>query len=755
MPIDPAFLRPAGALEGPLFDGFVRSITQATRGYAPGERIGPFAVERELGRGGMAVVYLGRRVDGEFEQQVALKLVRADAPDSVAEELFRHERQVLANLAHPHIGRLLDGGRTSDGALWFAMEYIEGEPIDGWCARRRLSLPARLDLFLDVCEAVQFAHARLLIHRDIKPSNILVTPQGSARLLDFGIAKLMTQEGEGLAAGAHTPRFASPEQVAGRQVGIASDIWQLGRLLEVMIAPDPALDPDLTEPMGTRAPAARPAAIRERADDPDLAAILRMAMAEDPDSRYPTVADLAADTRAWLRGEPVMARGGGALYRLRKTVQRHWLAATLGALALVALLGLTVGFILRLAQARDRAASEAQRAGIEARRAQDTLEYLQSLIRSASPAHNQGRTMTVREVLDQASARLDGELAQDPRSRLSMLETIGSSYFNLGEFDRAQRTLARLVEATRADPQATPVQLAQRLMQLAQVDWQLDAFADAERHVAEALALADSPPIDVALAAQLLTLRAQVLSASGQALPALQSARTAVARQRELRALPLARGAGLVQLGLAASAADAHEEAIQALDTAYELVRGEVGQLSAESAQLLAERGRILLAAGRIEPAEVDLVEAELRMTRLWGADDWRLAAPLAQRAGIALQRGNPDAAAALLARARALCPANWCPRRQHAVEVLRRSAEVELALDNARAARAWLDVGLVLQRRRLPDGDLEQMRLWQLMARVEAIEGNTAAAATAMQRAESLRTTLLGPVAPAQSTPL
>lgn len=748
MPIDPAFLRPAGALEGPLFDGFVRRISAATREYAPGERIGPFAVVREIGRGGMAVVYLGRRADGEFEQQVALKLVRADALDGVAEELFRHERQVLAHLAHPHIGRLLDGGRTPEGALWFAMEYIEGEPIDAWCARRRLSLPARMDLYLDVCEAVQFAHARLLIHRDIKPSNILVTPQGSARLLDFGIAKLMTQEGDGPAAGAHTPRFASPEQVAGRHVGTASDIWQLGRLLEVMLAPDPGLDPGLTEPKPSHPPS-RHGGAQSRRLDPDLLAILRMAMAEDPDSRYPTVADLAADVRAWLRGQPVVARGGGALYRLGKWLQLHWLAALLGVAGLLALVGLTLGFILRLAQERDRAESEAQRAVVEARRAQLTAEYVQGLIRGASPAHNQGRTMTVRELLDQASARLDRELAHEPRSRLSMLETIGASYLSLGELDRAQRTLSRLVDATRADAAATPLQLATRLQQLAQVEWQLDAFDVAERHVDEALGLARTAVEPTVLEAQLLTLRAQVLAAAGQPLRALDAAREAVERQRQLRGAPLARAAGLVQRGLAASAVEAHAEAIAAVDEAQALQQGEVAQLSEESAGMLVDHARVLLAAGRLDEAAAELVEAEQRMTRLWGADDWRLAAPLVERAGIALARGDAADASAILDRARTLCPANWCPRRQLAVEVLRRSAEAELARDQPQAARAWLEVALEMQRRRLPAGDLESVRLWRLLARVQQAEGDAAAAAASNARAEALRKTMLDRVPP------
>ena len=294
---------------------------------------------------------------------------------------------------------------------------------------------------------------------------------------------------------------------------------------------------------------------------------------------------------------------------------------------------------------------------------------------------------------------------------------------------------------------STPTQLARRLRQLAQVESQLDAFGDAERHVDEALALVRPPGGEVALMAQLLTLRAQVLHAAGQPMRALEAARSGVARQRELRAPPLALAAGLVQLALAASAVEAHEEAIAAVDEARERQRGEVAQLTAEAALLLAERGRVLLAASRIEAADADLAEAEVRMTRLWGADDWRLAAPLGDRAAIALARGDAAAASTLLARARALCPANWCPRRQLAVEVLRRSAEAELALGQPRAARAWLDVGQAMQQRRLPAGDLELARLWRLQAQVEAAEGNDAAAAAANQRAEALRAALLAPV--------
>src|SRR5688500_8009059 len=186
------FLTPGGGLQGPLFASLLDRLLRGPAEREPGSRVGPYRIVAKLGHGGMAIVYLAERADGEFEQRVALKLVRADpgfSPED-ARELLRRERQILASLQHPRIARLLDGGTTDDGALWFAMEAVEGERIDRWCDARHAALPARLGLFLQVCDAVQFAHAHLLVHRDLKPSNILVTRDGEVKLLDFGIAAI-------------------------------------------------------------------------------------------------------------------------------------------------------------------------------------------------------------------------------------------------------------------------------------------------------------------------------------------------------------------------------------------------------------------------------------------------------------------------------------------------------------------------------------------------------------------------------------
>jgi predicted Ser/Thr protein kinase len=246
MPIDPRVFQTGGALQGAVAASLLRQ-READAELRPGERVGIYRVLRELGRGGMAIVYLAERDDGEYQQQVALKWMHAAQADDAGEALFRRERQALADLSHPHIARLLDGGRSAGGRPWFAMEYIEGEPLDRHCMDSALPLARRLALFRHVCEAVAFAHARGVIHRDIKPSNVLVDRNGNAKLLDFGIAQWLGQH-DALATRACTPGFASPEQWRGESVTVASDVYQLGRLLVAILCSDEAGEPTAGHP---------------------------------------------------------------------------------------------------------------------------------------------------------------------------------------------------------------------------------------------------------------------------------------------------------------------------------------------------------------------------------------------------------------------------------------------------------------------------------------------------------------------------
>lgn len=309
---------------------------------SPPERVGPWRILREIGRGGMGVVYLAERDDGEYRQLAALKLVRDRRGSAVFVDLFRRERQILAQLEHPNIARLLDGGTTPAGQPYYAMEYVEGEPLVEYCRRRNLSTTQRLRLFLKVADAVNYAHRRLIIHRDLKPGNILVKANGEPKLLDFGLAKVLdpSVESDLTVSGTPllTPTYASPEQLRGEHLTTATDVYSLGVILYELVS--------------GRLPYDRPGqtlfrlwtAVCDETPPPpgvttDLDSIVLMALRNQPEQRYSSVEALAADLELYLDGRPVRARQGNALYRLRRFVaRRKWAVAAAAAAFLAACL---------------------------------------------------------------------------------------------------------------------------------------------------------------------------------------------------------------------------------------------------------------------------------------------------------------------------------------------------------------------------------------------------------------------------------
>jgi TolB-like protein/predicted Ser/Thr protein kinase len=317
------------------------------------ERVGPYRILREVGRGGMGTVYLGQRDDGEgFRQRVALKLVRGAFAADWLVSRFLAERRILASLEHPHVARLYDGGTAPDGTPWFAMEYVEGEPLDRWRQSRDVPLATRLHLFRDVCGAVQYAHDQGVVHRDLKPSNILVTAGGDAKLLDFGIAKLLDPAADVDAprtrTGVHlmTPEYAAPEQLRGEPATVASDIYSLGVILYELVAGErpyhvAGLTPGQIERMVCDTAPARPSAVARRADprarvDADLDTIILTAMHKEQARRYTSAARLLEDLERHERGQPIRARPDTAGYRARKFLGRHRVAAVTAATVLVA-----------------------------------------------------------------------------------------------------------------------------------------------------------------------------------------------------------------------------------------------------------------------------------------------------------------------------------------------------------------------------------------------------------------------------------
>lgn len=443
MPIDPRDLRTGGALQGAVAASLLRAHADE---LAPGRRVGPYRVVRELGRGGMAIVYLAERADGEYEQQVALKWMQDARLDEPGAELFRRERQALADLRHPHIARLVDGGRE-DGRPWFAMDFVDGERLDRHCVRAALPLHERLGLFLQVCAAVAHAHARGLIHRDIKPSNVLVDAGGSAKLLDFGIAALAGRD-DALARFAFTPGFASPEQVRGDAVTVAADVYQLGRLLASIVCDDEGGQATIaaapTRPLGTEAGAGADAPSGPIALPPalpaDLAAIVRTATAAEPAARYPTADALADDVRAFLAHRPVRARPRRAAYVATRYVQRHpfGVAAVVGTLAVMLAGG--AWFTWRLRGERDHAEEQA-------RAANAVLAFLDDdLFDAANPSNRapDAPDMSVREALRLAEGRVEQRFGAQPAIAARVLTTLADLRYQFGDFDVALGLLDRV-----------------------------------------------------------------------------------------------------------------------------------------------------------------------------------------------------------------------------------------------------------------------------------------------------------------------
>ncbi len=430
-----------------------------------GQRLGAYRIVRKLGSGGMGDVYLAERADEEYQQQVAIKLVRAGAFTPQVQGRLRTERQILAHLQHPNIARLLDGGRAPDGTPYLVMEYIDGEPIDVYCDRRRLPVAERIALVRTVCAAVHYAHQNLIVHRDLKPNNILITPSGEVKLLDFGIAKLLdARHSAHTVAVTHidyrvmTPAHASPEQVRGDAITTSSDIYVLGVLLfellcgrrpfqlvgsrltdmeKIICEQEPPLPSAMVEKTATEAPelmadiatSRSTTAARLRRDlRGDLDNIVMMAMRKDPARRYTSAEQLSADLQHHLSGQPVMATSDSWTYRTRKFVARHRapvIASVLGVLLLVAFAIVTLVQARRIAHERDIVAAERARA-------EQVSSFLVELFELSDPSKSRGNQVTARELLDIGARRVSVGLTDQPETRATLLGTIGRVYSSLG-----------------------------------------------------------------------------------------------------------------------------------------------------------------------------------------------------------------------------------------------------------------------------------------------------------------------------------
>lgn len=435
------------------------------------QRIGNYQLVELLGSGGMGNVYLGQRIDKQFEHEVAIKVLQAGSTDAHFVERFRAERQLLASLDHPNIAKLLDGGVTEDGMHFLVMEYVRGESIDRYCDERRLNVQQRLRLFQELCLAVDYAHRNLVVHRDVKPSNILVTDEGVPKLLDFGIAKVMDSPGtlQALTLDSQrmmTPEYASPEQVRGEPVSTATDVYSLGVLLyrllcgrgpynvrsdlpsslarailedlpskpsTVLTTPGGSDDSENNRDQISNQRQSTVTRLRRRLQG-DLDNIALMALRKEPERRYSSALALHQDIENYLSDRPVSARSDSIGYLASKFVRRHRAGVAVTAAFFLVL----VFSVLQIIEQRDRAES----ASIQSKQ---VTSYLSALFSNASPEQTHGADVTVRDMLDQGASDIS-ELREQPLVQARLLHIMANSYSWIGDHARAaelfQETLA-------------------------------------------------------------------------------------------------------------------------------------------------------------------------------------------------------------------------------------------------------------------------------------------------------------------------
>ncbi len=664
-----------------------------------GQRIGPYRIVRELGRGGMGVVYLAERADGQFDQQVALKLIRQGGDFDAVVRRFLAERQILARLRHENIARLFDGGlaepasgQPEDRQPYFIMELVEGAPITDYCDERRLSVEQRLALFLQVGRAVQYAHRNLVVHRDLKPSNILVTDQGRVKLLDFGIAKLLAQEQDATEAVLTqtgrlvlTPQYAAPEQARSEAVTTATDVYALGLVLYELLAgrrpyrvaglgplemarvicevePDPpsvvvGRVEERRHADGTATTIAPEALGRQRGVTAerlrrqlqgDLDTIVLKALKKEPERRYQSADQFVEDVQRYLAGLPVVAQPDTLGYRLRKFVGRHRVGVA-AALALLVLLAVVLGLL-------GQRAAQAERIQQEAAKLETVQEFLVGLFEVSDPENVERRDITARELLDRGVERI-AQLADQPEVQAALSQVLGVVYRQLGMYPEARTLLEQALAQRRALHGSEHVDVARSLSELA---WLLDdmgTYDEAERLYREALAmqrkLLGNEHEDVAESlnnlALLLYHKGALDEAEAFLREALDLGRSLLGDEHPHLAT------GMNNLAMLLHDQGSYDEAERLYRQALAMRRNLLGVQHPHIANNLANLATLLQARGNYEEAESLLREALAMERNLLGDEHPSIASDLNNLAMLLRDRGNYDEAESLLREALAM----------------------------------------------------------------------------------------------------
>jgi serine/threonine protein kinase len=628
-----------------------------------GTRVGPYRIVSILGHGGMSTVYRGERDDSQYRQTVAIKVLQGATLHPRLRNRLHSERHILATLNHPSIARLIDSGDLDDGTPYLVMEHVDGESIDTYCDSRTLFIRERLELFVQVCAAVQYAHRNLVVHRDIKASNIFVTEEGTPKLLDFGIAKLLAPETLShtlpvtrLQERILTPENAAPEQVLGRPITTATDIYALGVLLYQLVtgrSPYRLLsysqlqleraicmdDPVRPSQMVTSKLSGEKDADRSRISDRrglspqrlrarlsgDLDAIIAMAMRKEPDRRYPSVEAFADDLNRHLLGQPVRARQGDWRYNTAKFMRRHALVVagvTIAFLGLALFAGVTLWQNHRIELARDATAQERDRA-------QQVSAFLVDVFSQADPFNAQGRDPTAKELLDQGAAKIMGNLALQPEVRAELLESIGLAYRHQSLSERAIPLFEQAVAIRRQERPPNNARIAVAVANLARALTDAGNMISAEMYLEQAVTLSQSGngPQNVQTADILVQFGHFALDAKSDPARATQLFSKALTiYHATIGDQSLQTAQALNGLASAAVWTDDYPQAEHYQREALAIFQAIVSRNHPDNAMALATLGYILTQSGKYPEAEQVLNEALQIDISVFGKDNPRIA---------------------------------------------------------------------------------------------------------------------------------
>lgn len=585
-----------------------------------GQRIGVFRLTRLLGKGGMAAVFLGEREGADFQQRVAVKLLRRGLYSEIEQRLFRRERQLLASLDHPNIAHLIDGGVTGAGIPYLVIEYVDGQPITRHAAERHLGVRERLELFLTVCRAVEAAHRALIVHRDIKPSNILVATDGTVKLLDFGIAKLLEDDGENATVGVFTPDYAAPEQLAGAPITTATDVYALGVLLhELLLGLRPQGNPtrrpsSLASVNGGEHVTVPKPALLPRALRGDLDTILLKCLDAKPQRRYTSASALADDIQRHLAGKPVEAHPPSRWYRTRKFVQRHR-----GSVAITAM------FLLAIFAALALALWQAKVARSEANRAREIQGFVESLFQPLSEGTAPDKAPSLQELLQRGIARVDTSFHDDLRAQAELLDMFSRIQDQIGEIKNNRELSERAYRVTESLYGPNDVRTLDTREKHARVLYRLGELDTALSELNRVRVAMQTNRIHGTSLAAVLEDVAFVRNAQGAKDDELIALNQESLQERQADPQSSAEnlGAGYNNLALAYVHANQLERALELLQKAHDLFAGAKGE-SYVTATSLANIGGVMFRLGRPREGLPPQLEARAMFQRI-GIDNHQM----------------------------------------------------------------------------------------------------------------------------------